>query len=60
MTGLFLPRQRVVLLLNHQRIAAPAGPAMSALPFFRISRNSRFALVHHIELDGSRDVSACN
>lgn len=60
MTGLFLPRQRVVLMLNHQRITSPAGPAISARPFFPLFRNSRFALVRHTEPDGSRDVSACN
>ena len=60
MTGLFLPRQHVVLLLNIQRISSPAGLSTLAQPFLRICRNSLFALVRHFELEGSRDVSAYN
>ena len=56
MIGLFLPRLRVVSLLNHQQLSPVFGRSLRQ-PVIRGYRNGPIALIRNNEQDGSGDVS---
>ena len=58
MIGLFLPRLRVVSLLNHQQLPSVPGRNSLRQPITRGHRNGPVALIRNNEQDGSSDVSA--
>lgn len=58
MIGLFLPRQRVVSLLNFQRSSYALGPDRPLRLLSHALRNGSITLTRDIQQDGGRDVSA--
>lgn len=57
MIGLFLPRLRVVSLLNTQQLSPVSGRNSLRQPVIRGYRNGPFALIRNTEQDGSGNVS---
>ncbi|MBB3144494.1 hypothetical protein FHS21_000890 [Phyllobacterium trifolii] len=58
MIGLFLPRLRVVSLLNHQQLYPVPGRNSPRQLVTRGHRSGPLALIRNNEQDGSGDVSA--
>ncbi|WP_457300326.1 hypothetical protein [Phyllobacterium sp. P5_D12] len=58
MIGLFLPRLRVVSLLNHQQLSSVPGRNSQRQLVIRGHRSGPLALIRNNEQDGSSDVPA--